>query len=136
MQSKQIALVALVAVGVLILILIGVTQQQRIISSTTQQGIISGKLSIGPLCPVEPCPNPQPDIYSSREIILQPKVGNPIRISISTDGTFQAKVNADTYAVDLTNCVFLGCKSILPKVVTVESNKVTRLDVNIDTGIR
>ena len=38
-------------------------------------GIIMGKVNIGPLCPVEPCPMPVPDVYSKRQIVLTPQGG-------------------------------------------------------------
>lgn len=101
-----------------------------------EQGVISGQVTIGPLCPVEPCANPRPDIYSSREIILQPQFGNPIHIKLNPNGSFQAEVNSGTYTLNLTGCMFLGCKNALPITVTIESNKVTRVDITIDTGIR
>lgn len=101
-----------------------------------QQGTLSGKVRIGPLCPHEPCPNPTPDIYSSRELILHSKVGEPIHVKLNPDGTFRAIVNAGTYRVDLTNCVFLGCKFALPQTVTIKPGQTTTLTIKIDTGIR
>jgi len=103
---------------------------------TPGQGTISGKVTIGPLCPVEPCPNPRPDIYTSRQLILQPVSGNPTYIQLNPDGSFQATVNAGTYTVNLTNCTFLGCKYSLPRTVTVSPSETTTIDINIDTGIR
>ncbi len=97
---------------------------------------MTGKVSIGPSCPREPCPNPNPNIYSSRELILQPKVGSTVRIKINSDGTFWAKVIVGTYSVDLTDCVFLGCEYALPRTVTIKPDQVTTLNIHIDTGIR
>ncbi len=100
------------------------------------QGTISGKVTIGPLCPVEPCPDPDPEIYTSRQLVLQPSFGNPIYVQLNPDGSFQATVNAGTYTVNLTNCTFLGCKHSLPKTVTVAPNETTTINIDIDTGIR
>jgi hypothetical protein len=110
--------------------------KQELIPTGEQQLTISGTISIGPLCPVEPCPDPQPDIYSSREVILQPEVGNAIHVKLSSDGSFQAKVKAGTYTVDLTDCIFLGCESTLPITVIVEPSTVITVNIIIDTGIR
>jgi hypothetical protein len=110
--------------------------KQEHISTNTQQGTISGTVSIGPLCPVEPCSDPPPDIYSSREVILQPEVGNPVHVKLSLLGIFQAKVDAGTYTVDLTDCTFLGCERTLPTTIIVEPNAVTTINISIDTGIR
>ena len=105
-------------------------------TQSPEQGTISGKVTIGPLCPVEPCPNPIPNIYTSRQLILQPGSGDPIYVQLNSDGSFQATVNAGTYTVNLTNCTFLGCKYSLPKTITVKPNENTVIDINIDTGIR
>ena len=105
-------------------------------TQSPEQGIISGKVNIGPLCPVEPCPNPSPDIYTSRQLVLQPRSGSPIYVQLNSDGSFQATVNAGTYAVNMTNCTFLGCKYSLPKTITVKPNEITAIEINIDTGIR
>ena len=124
-----------------------VTQLQMIVAAlmqappTSGQGTISGKVTIGPLCPVEPCPDPIPDIYTSRQLILQPLIlqpdsGNPIYIQLNPDGSFQATVNAGIYTVNLTNCTFLGCKYVLPKIVAVRPNETTTVNIDIDTGIR
>ena len=71
---------------------------QESIIKPLQQGLIFGNLKIGPLCPVEPCNNPIGDIYSSRELILQPKIGNPIQIKIGSDGSFQAQIKPRVYS--------------------------------------
>ena len=105
-------------------------------AQTPGQGTISGKVTIGPLCPVEPCPNPRPDIYTSRQLILQPASGSPIYVQLNPDGSFRASVNVGTYTVNLTNCTFLGCKHSLPRTVTVGPSETTTIEINVDTGIR
>jgi len=107
---------------------------------TSGLGTISGKVTIGPLCPVEPCPDPVPDIYSSRKLILtpllQPERIAPIYVQLDADGSFEATVNAGIYAVNLTDCTFLGCRNVLPRIVTVRPNETTTVNIDIDTGIR
>lgn len=101
-----------------------------------QQGSISGKVSIGPLCPVEPCPDTTPLPYASRQIMLTAASGIIFLVKLNSDGTFQSEIAAGTYTVDLSDCTFLGCKTALPKKVTIEPNKDTYLNIDIDTGIR
>ncbi len=100
------------------------------------QGTIYGRVSIGPLCPVEPCPGPTPDVYSSRALALQPERGQTINVKLNPDGSFRALVNAGTYTVSLTDCAFLGCRGVLPRKVTIAPNEATLLEIDIDTGIR
>ena len=101
-------------------------------------GVIEGKVNIGPFCPVEPpsgCP-PPPGTYTSRKIILQPSFGNRILIPLNETGYFQARVKTGTYEVNLTNCTFLGCGNALPMTIVINSDQVTKIVIEIDTGIR
>ncbi|MBI2916385.1 MAG: hypothetical protein HYY01_00170 [Chloroflexi bacterium] len=100
------------------------------------QGNIYGQVRIGPLCPVEPCPNPTPDVYSSRALVLQGEASEPIYVKLNPDGSFKALVKGGAYTVSLTDCTFLGCRGTLPKKVSVVANEAVLLEIDIDTGIR
>lgn len=130
-KNKLIIFIS-IGVGLIILGALVFIQGTQILG----QGTISGKVTIGPLCPVEPCQNPDPIIYTSRQLILKPYIGNPIYIQLNPDGSFKATVNAGTYSVSVTNCTFVGCERSLPQTVIVSPNKTTIIDINIDTGIR
>ncbi len=99
-------------------------------------GILYGKVSIGPLCPVEPCIRPTADIYSSRSLLLETDFGETLRVPLNADGTFKAQVKSGVYAVNLTNCDYLGCSRVLPQKVVIGSNQAVELNIDIDTGIR
>ena len=99
-------------------------------------GVLYGQVRIGPLCPVEPCPNPTPDVYSSRSLILETEAGKSVEVPLMQDGWFKAPVAVGVYIVTLTNCDFLGCKTALPRKVEVVADGVTILEIDIDTGIR
>ena len=104
----------------------------------TRYGVVEGKISIGPFCPAEPpsgCP-PPPGTYTSRKIILQPSFGNRIFVSLNETGHFRARVKVGTYEVNLTNCTFMGCENALPVTIVIKSNQVTKIVIEIDTGIR
>ncbi len=102
----------------------------------TRNATIYGRVRIGPLCPVEPCPNPPTDVYSSRALMLQSEKGNAIQVKLGPDGSFKAAVDPGTYTVTLTDCSFLGCRNALPKKVTVAPGQALQVDIDIDTGIR
>lgn len=104
----------------------------------SQSGMIEGKVTIGPFCPVEPpsgCP-PPPGTYTSRQIVLTPDFGKKVFIPLNETGYFTARVKSGTYELDLTNCMFLGCDYSLPITVDIKPNKPTRVSIEIDTGIR
>ena len=103
-----------------------------------RMGIIAGKVTIGPFCPVEPpggCPIP-PGTYSSRSLVLNRPFFGPIYVPLNETGGFRASVEAGTYAITLTNCTYLGCGNALPRVVNIQPDQVTMVNIDIDTGIR
>jgi hypothetical protein len=106
--------------------------------SDVETGVIAGKVSIGPFCPVEPvkgCLVP-PGTYSSRLLVLTSGGGKVVNVPLAPDGTFQATVPSSTYSVTLSNCSFLGCTYSWPRTVVVPEGNTTNLDIFIDTGIR
>ncbi len=101
------------------------------------KGVLKGKVTIGPLCPVEPCPATVLNPYTSRTIILQKSADNPLPpIALQKDGSFETEVIVGTYLFNLSDCDFLGCRYSLPRTVNVKENETTEFNVNIDTGIR
>jgi hypothetical protein len=107
-------------------------------------GVLKGKISIGPLCPVERIP-PDPaclptaetykawavDVWSvdkkSRVASLNPKL----------DGTYQIELPSGYYSIDfdVARTGSIG-SSNLPKIISVTNRDTTVFNVNIDTGIR
>jgi len=100
-------------------------------------GILKGKVIIGPLCPVEPCPTSISNPYILRTITLQRQDGEFLPpINLQADGSFEAEISTGTYILNLSDCNFLGCQRSLPKTITIEENKTTEINIDIDTGIR
>ena len=136
MKKRNNIIIAAVAILALSVIIVGVSFQG--IGPFSPKGIIEGKVTIGPFCPVAPhsgCP-PPPGTYTSRKIILKPKIGGQIYIPLKDTGFFHAEVNVGTYEVNLTNCTYLGCKSSLPIIVKIKPNQIAVVNIDIDTGIR
>ncbi|MFH0978459.1 MAG: hypothetical protein V1837_04115 [Candidatus Woesearchaeota archaeon] len=110
-----------------------------ILACSQQQGIIQGKVSIGPLCPVErnpPDPNCQPTLETFRNWPIgvyseNTKVGD---IMPDSSGTYTLDLNPGVYTVKLE--LNQGIGRNLPMEIVVKSGETTSLDVNIDTGIR
>ncbi len=105
-----------------------------------QMGTLEGRVSVGPLCPVEPCPTTTNNPYIGHKLRLTSTTMGPtpvpIEILLADDGTFRATVPAGTYRVDVTACLWLGCSRSLPVMTTVQATQTTMLNVDIDTGIR
>ena len=104
--------------------------------TTTGSATIYGRVRIGPLCPVEPCRDTSPDVYSSRQLLLQSGSGLAVSVKLNADGSFKAPLEPGSYEVNLSNCDFLGCKGVLPTKVTLAPNEARLLEIDIDTGIR
>jgi hypothetical protein len=110
-------------------------------SSATEHGRLSGVVTIGPNCPGperegNPCPT-QPSAYAARKILIynEAKTNLLFTVDIDSQGLYVIDLAAPAkYTVDLKpNGID---HSNLPTVVDIHANTVTRVDVNIDTGIR
>ena len=106
--------------------------------STYREGIVEGRVSIGPWTPVEPAggSSPPPEVYTSRRIVLEGAWLQRVEIPMNGTGYFRARVKAGTYSLLMTNCTFVGCSRVLPMIITVRSGETTEVNIDIDTGIR
>jgi hypothetical protein len=102
-------------------------------------GTLTGKVSIGPLCPVEPCTIPHDRLVAAY-------AAHPITIS-TPDGIVVTTVTADPesgYTVALKPGTYvvaipkqgIGGSPELPATVTIRSGETVVLNISIDTGIR
>ena len=100
-------------------------------------GILTGIVTIGPLCPVEPCP-PNPQIYLSHKLlILASNKATVVQIvGMDSQGKYQTSLPTGIYFVDFTPHDIGIPGSFVPPMARIEAGKVTRLDIHIDTGIR
>jgi len=106
----------------------------------TETGILEGQVSIGPLQPVlregEPEPTPAPEVYAAREIVVSKTNGKEVaRLGISPTGWYRGDLPAGTYLIDI-NHLGIDMAKGLPQEVTIRADAITRLDIEIDTGIR
>ncbi len=110
--------------------------ESDIVVPSGELGTLSGSVTIGPLCPVQPCSVEIGDTYSSRQVFLKGEGSNDIVVFLNQDGTFQAEVPAGNYVVNLSTCEHLGCSSSLPVEIVIKKGETYELNINIDTGIR
>jgi hypothetical protein len=132
-KNLLIAIVVLVALGGVVLF----SNQKK---TTQGSGTIVGKVTVGPICPVErvdvPCPVP-PEAYTSREVILYESDGTTIveRMHFASDGTYRFSVPAGTYVISIPQ-EGVGGSSEVPKTLTVQEGETVEFNFSIDTGIR
>lgn len=104
------------------------------------QGVITGKVTIGPLCPVEPCDLTDEQIYAAydaRKILLydQDTLIVLYKISIGHDSVYSASLPPATYIVDIDRSG-IDHSSDVPVKVKILPTDTVNLDIDIDTGIR
>ncbi len=105
-----------------------------------QKGTLSGHVTIGPLCPVEPCNVTQEQIeasYASRKILIYDASGQSVleQVSIDKNGNYRIELNAGNYVVDIPH-TGVGGSSDLPREIKIGAGKTITLNIDIDTGIR
>jgi hypothetical protein len=106
-------------------------------------GTLKGKITIGPICPVETVP-PNPDCQPTAETykaypvtVWSTDMKHLIaKIQPSLDGSYSAMVPDGTFLVVLQKQLSGPGGSNLPVTVVISDGIVTTLDINIDTGIR
>lgn len=105
-----------------------------------QLGILEGKVTIGPICPVEqegvPCPVP-PEAYAARKIVVRDSRGSRVikTVSIDSQGLYQVSLSPDTYIIDI-NRIGIDSSKDVPKTVRIAAGQTLILSIDIDTGIR
>ena len=128
---RRISLITLTAVSLLILGCSNVT---------SEPGILEGKVTIGPLVPVErpgvkydiPC-----EVYEARKVMVYDKNHNNLvkQVDIDCNGHYRVELEPDFYIIDI-NRVGIDHNSEVPIKVEIKSGETIQLDIDIDTGIR
>jgi len=111
--------------------------------TTKEDGVLEGKISIGPICPVEtnpPAPGclPTAETYKAYPVSVWTLDGrNKIaQINPSPDGSYTMDLAPGRYLVTLENAQTRIGSSNLPAEISIISNVKTVLNISIDTGIR
>jgi hypothetical protein len=115
--------------------------------SNSGQGIANGTINIGPLqptCAINSTKGPPPSSIAYIEAIITSPTGDSIRVPLDWSvyakceavGKFHIALPPGSYSLDLNSCIYLSCKDSLPKGFVVSPNKITVVNVSIDTGIR
>ncbi len=127
----------LLAAAIIIVPINGCDNQDKIL----EQGLLSGTITIGPLCPVEtfpPDPNCEPTeaTYKAWPIGVwtadkKSKLG---QLEPNLDGTYNFELPVGTFIVDLEIQHLFD--TTLPETIEIEADKTVFLDIVIDTGIR
>lgn len=114
------------------------TQVNKIL--VKQKGMLTGSMTIGPICPVEridnPC-EPSSEMYASRKVFVYASNKTVLITTLTPDskGNFSVSLSPGNYYIDM---VHQGIGTIrgVPMMVTIVSGKTFTLSIDVDTGIR
>ncbi len=101
-------------------------------------GYVAGHVDIGPFCPVEredePCKIP-PEAYSSRMVIVYESDGSTVNVTGKIDGKgdYNIPLNPGKYFIQIEPA---GIRAGEKQPVVIKSFETSRIDFDIDTGIR
>ena len=102
-------------------------------------GTLTGKVLIGPLCPVEPCTIPHDRLvaaYAARPITISTPDGIVVTtVTADPESDYTAALKPGTYVVAIPK-QGIGGSPDLPATVTIRSGETVVLNISIDTGIR
>lgn len=104
-------------------------------------GTLEGHVTIGPLAPVvregEAEPTPDPEVYAARQVVVFMPDGETevARLQIDADGMYRVELPVGFYMVDI-NHAGIDTAAGLPSEIEITADGLTRLDIDIDTGIR
>ena len=106
----------------------------------TGNATLTGNVSIGPLCPVEPCTVPHDQLiaaFAARPISIATTGGSIIASVVADPDTgYTVSLKPGTYTVVDIRHRGIGGSRDLPKTVTLRSGETVWLNISIDTGIR
>ncbi len=120
-------------------------------NTSAETGILEGKITIGPLCPVEPCNLTQEQIaaiFEARKVIIYEKssLSKIAEIQLNADGDYSVALNSGQYIVDVSdangNALPLDLSqrprfgNAIPQEAEMLEDQTTISDFDIDTGIR
>jgi hypothetical protein len=102
-------------------------------------GTLTGKVSIGPLCSVEPCTISHDRLvaaYAARPITISTPNGTVVTtVTANPESGYTVALKPGKYIVAIPK-QGIGRSPDLPATVTIRSGETVRLDISIDTGIR
>jgi len=102
-------------------------------------GTLTGNVTVGPLCPVEPCTVPHDRLvaeYAATPITISTPGGTVITsVTADPETGYAVSLKPGTYVVDIPHHGISGSRE-LPETVTIRNGETVRLNIAIDTGIR
>jgi hypothetical protein len=125
-----------------LIVALGIMMLTSCSSKGQGRGTLAGHVDIGPLQPVaragEPEPTPSPEVYGAWQIVVFNETGKReiTQAIINSSGDYQVQLSMGTYKVTAEPISGGGLGQHQIYVVEIQNESVTKLDLEIDTGIR
>jgi hypothetical protein len=110
-------------------------------NASKETGTLEGKISIGPICPVESIPPnpaclPTQETYNNWPVYVWSidKKEKIAQLQPQLNGNYTLELVVGAYILDLDKQHIFGKN--LPATISIKNNENTVFNVNIDTGIR
>jgi len=102
------------------------------------EGELIGKVIRGPISPVMTKDMPSQSVPASgiKLIILTSKRKQITSVMTDAQGEYRISLPPGTYRIETTSLAGIEFTKDLPAIVNITEGRKTRLDINIDTGIR
>ena len=115
-----------------------INTQSSNLKKEIKEGVLIGLVRRGPVNPVmtegmSSTSDPAPDV---KLIILTPKRKQITSIMTDAQGEYRISLPLGTYRIETTSLVGIEFTKDLPAIVNITEGQETRLDINIDTGMR
>jgi len=135
--SRAIFILVLVGLTMIVAIALNSSGPQEVPGS--RNGTLTGNVTIGPLCPVEPCTLPHDRLvaaYAAWPIRVSTPGGTAVSSVIADPGTgYTISLKPGTYIIEIPHPGIGGSRE-LPATVTIRGGENVRLNISVDTGIR
>jgi len=134
-REKIVALRMILLLVVAVVLLAGCAQKKN-----EETGTLQGTVTVGPLCPVEPC-NLAPGalakaLEARRVVVFTPDKSSTVKVvDLKSDGSYKTELPTGIYLIDI-NKIGMDSSFDVPKEITIEKGKTVELDIDVDTGMR
>ncbi|MFH1471079.1 MAG: hypothetical protein ABIF01_04990 [Candidatus Micrarchaeota archaeon] len=134
-REKVVALRMILLLVVAVMLIAGCSQKKN-----EETGTLQGTVTVGPLCPVEPCnlaPGALAKALETRRVVVytQDQSSTVIVVDLKSDGSYKTDLLPGTYLIDI-HKIGMDSSGDVPKEITIETGKTIELNIDVDTGMR
>src|SRR3990172_4412866 len=121
-MTKSLVLLSVIITGLLL---------SACSTETLETGTLEGRVTIGPIWPVErPGENPPipPEVYEARKVMVYDKNGSKLveQVDLGTDGYYRVQLKVGAYTIDI-NHIGIDSSSDVPTKIEIRAGETVTL---------